>query len=86
MRTRQKYKELSHPSPNGNRLEALERDRAGQHSIRIKDQWRVCFRWTTECPEDVEIVAYQHPRGADLSLTSARRANCSRLPLGLEAH
>lgn len=45
-------------SPPGNRLEALERDRAGQHSIRINDQWRVCFRWTAEGPEDVEIVDY----------------------------
>lgn len=45
-------------SPPGNRLEALECDRAGQHSIRINDQWRVCFRWTTEGPEDVEIVDY----------------------------
>lgn len=45
-------------SPPDNRLEALERDRAGQHSIRINDQWRVCFRWTTEGPEDVEIVDY----------------------------
>ncbi|MGH8320272.1 MAG: type II toxin-antitoxin system RelE/ParE family toxin [Steroidobacteraceae bacterium] len=45
-------------SPPGNRLEALKRDRAGQHSIRINDQWRVCFRWTTEGPEDVEIVDY----------------------------
>lgn len=45
-------------SPPGNRLEALERDRAGQHGIRINDQWRVCFRWTAEGPEDVEIVDY----------------------------
>lgn len=45
-------------SPPGNRLEALQGDRAGQHSIRINDQWRVCFRWTNEGPEDVEIVDY----------------------------
>ena len=45
-------------SPPGNRLEALERDRKGQHSIRINDQWRVCFRWTPQGPEDVEIVDY----------------------------
>lgn len=45
-------------SPPGNRLEALERDRSGQHSIRINDQWRVCFRWTAAGPEDVEIVDY----------------------------
>jgi toxin HigB-1 len=45
-------------SPPGNRLEALKRDRAGQHSIRINDQFRVCFKWTEGGPEDVEIVDY----------------------------
>jgi toxin HigB-1 len=45
-------------SPPGNRLEALEGDRAGQYSIRINDQWRVCFRWTKAGPADVEIVDY----------------------------
>ena len=45
-------------SPPGNRLELLTGDRAGQHSIRINDQWRVCFRWTATGPEDVEIVDY----------------------------
>ena len=45
-------------SPPGNRLEALEGDRIGQHSIRINDQWRVCFRWTDTGPEDIEIVDY----------------------------
>ena len=44
--------------PPGNRLEALKGDRAGQHSIRINDQYRVCFRWTAAGPEDVEIVDY----------------------------
>jgi proteic killer suppression protein len=44
--------------PPGNRLEALKRDREGQHSIRINDQWRICFRWTNEGPVDVEIVDY----------------------------
>jgi toxin HigB-1 len=44
--------------PPGNRLEKLRGDRAGQHSIRINDQWRICFRWTTAGPEDVEIVDY----------------------------
>ena len=39
-------------------LEALAGDRAGQHSIRVNDQFRVCFRWTTEGPQDVEIVDY----------------------------
>ena len=41
-----------------NRLEALRGDRAGQHSIRINAQWRVCFRWADEGPCDVEIVDY----------------------------
>jgi toxin HigB-1 len=45
-------------SPPGNRLEALAADRAGQYSIRINDQWRVCFRWTKAGPADVEIVDY----------------------------
>jgi len=44
--------------PPGNRLEALAGDRKGQHSIRISDQWRICFRWTPEGAEDVEIVDY----------------------------
>ena len=42
--------------PPGNRLEALKGDRAGQHSIRINQQWRICFRWTDAGPEEVEIV------------------------------
>jgi toxin HigB-1 len=45
-------------SPPGNRLERLEHDRKGQWSIRINDQWRVCFRWTPDGPADVEIVDY----------------------------
>jgi proteic killer suppression protein len=44
--------------PPGNRLEALVGDRAGQHSIRIHDQWRVCFRWDGRDAHDVEIVDY----------------------------
>lgn len=44
--------------PPGNRLEALKGDRAGQHSIRVNDQFRVCFRWTAAGAEDVEIVDY----------------------------
>ena len=47
-------------APRGNRLEALKGDRLGQFSIRINDQWRVCFRWTERGPENVEIVDY-HP-------------------------
>ena len=45
-------------SPPGNRLEVLGGDRRSQHSIRINDQWRICFRWTDAGPEDVEIVDY----------------------------
>jgi proteic killer suppression protein len=45
-------------SPPGNRLEALKGDRAGQHSIRINDQSRICFRWHEGGVEDVEIVDY----------------------------
>ena len=45
-------------SPPGNRLEKLERDRLGQHSIRINDQWRICFVWTDTGPSEVEIVDY----------------------------
>ncbi len=45
-------------APPGNRLEALSGNRRGQHSIRINDQWRLCFRWTPEGAEDVEIVDY----------------------------
>jgi toxin HigB-1 len=44
--------------PPGNRLEKLKGDRANSYSIRINDQWRICFRWTTAGPEDVEIVDY----------------------------
>jgi toxin HigB-1 len=44
--------------PPGNRLEALKGDRLGQHSIRINDQFRVCFRWADGHVEDVEIVDY----------------------------
>ncbi len=45
-------------SPPGNRLEALKNDRKGQHSIRVNDQWRVCFVWTENGPKNVEIVDY----------------------------
>ena len=45
-------------SPPGNRLEALKGDRAGQYSIRINDQLRICFRWADSGVEDVEIVDY----------------------------
>lgn len=44
--------------PPGNRLEALTSSRKGQHSIRVNDQWRICFRWTDHGPEDVEMIDY----------------------------
>ena len=44
--------------PPGNRLEKLSGDRAGQRSIRVNDQWRICFRWTKAGPEDVSITDY----------------------------
>lgn len=46
-------------APPANRLESLSGSRKGQHSIRINDQWRICFVWTKEGPEDVEIVDYR---------------------------
>lgn len=64
--TRQKLKYLDAAtdlrdlkSPPGNRLEALRGDRVGQHSIRINDQWRICFRWVDGGAEEVEIVDYR---------------------------
>jgi proteic killer suppression protein len=45
-------------APPGNRLEALSGERAGQHSMRINDQWRLCFVWTEQGPTQVEIVDY----------------------------
>ena len=44
--------------PPGNRLEALSGDRQGQHSIRVNDQWRICFVWTAAGPTEIEIVDY----------------------------
>ena len=44
--------------PPGNRLEALRRDRRGQHSIRVNDQYRLCFVWTDDGPHDVEFTDY----------------------------
>lgn len=48
--------DLRHPP--GNRLERLSGNRKGQHSIRINDQWRICFKWKSGQAEDVEIVDY----------------------------
>jgi proteic killer suppression protein len=45
-------------APPGNRLEALKGDRAGQYSIRVNDQFRICFVWTSEGPIDVELTDY----------------------------
>jgi proteic killer suppression protein len=45
-------------SPPGNRLELLQGDRSGQYSIRINEQWRICFEWTAAGPTQVEIVDY----------------------------
>ena len=45
-------------APPGNRLEALRGNRIGQYSIRVNDQFRLCFRWTAAGPEDVELVDY----------------------------
>ena len=49
---------VSLKAPPGNRLEALVGNRKGQHSIRINDQWRVCFVWIDKGPKNVEIVDY----------------------------
>lgn len=56
MHAAQKLDDLRNPP--GNRLEILKGDRAGQHSIRINDQFRICFRWFEGHAEDVEIVDY----------------------------
>lgn len=45
-------------APSGNRLEALQGDREGQHSIRINERWRICFVWSDDGPAQVEIVDY----------------------------
>ena len=49
---------LSLTSPPGNRLERLSGNRAGQHSIRINDQWRICFEWSNDHAYEVEITDY----------------------------
>ena len=45
-------------APPSNMFEALKRDRLGQHSIRVNDQYRICFRWTDDGPAEVEVVDY----------------------------
>ena len=47
-------------APPGNRLEKLKEERAGQYSIRVNDQWRVCFVWANSGPAEVEIVDYHY--------------------------
>jgi addiction module HigA family antidote len=59
-------------SPPGNHLEVLKGDRKGQQSIRINDQWRICFRWTTAGPEDVEIADY-HGRSMAMRIRNGMR-------------
>jgi toxin HigB-1 len=44
--------------PPGNRLEKLKGDRVGSYSVRINQQWRICFRWTAAGPDDIEIIDY----------------------------
>ena len=56
--------------PPGNRLEKLSGNREGQHSIRVNDQWRICFRWTKAGPEDVEITD-DHIRGEAMTAALA---------------
>lgn len=85
-------------SPPGNRLEALQGDRAGQYSIRINDQWRICFRWTPEGAEEVEICDYHQrafstqdprPRIKDMARISTHPGEILKEeflePLGLSA-
>ncbi len=52
-------------SPAGNRLEKFKGDRAGQHSIRINDQWRICFSWRADGPYEVEITDCHCRRDSD---------------------
>jgi addiction module HigA family antidote len=57
--------------PPGNRLEALKGDRRGQHSIRVNDQWRVCFRWSDGDVYEVEIVDYHEVDGGAVTNTAS---------------
>jgi antitoxin HigA-1 len=72
----------------GNRLEALQGNRADQHSIRINDQWRICFRWGAKGPEDVAIVDYHRKRLVMARLRTHPGEILSEeflIPLGLSA-
>ena len=64
-------------SPPGNRLEALEGDLAGKHSIRINDQWRIVFRWTDAGPEDVEIIDYHQYCVSEIRIISTHQSTSS---------
>lgn len=62
-------------SPPGSRLEALRGNRHGQWSVRINDQWRVCFRWTARGPAEVEIVDYHFESYGSHARTSRRNSS-----------
>lgn len=64
--------------PPGNQREALKRNRAGQHGIRINDQWRVCFRWRESDAYDVEIVDYHGSLDEERTGRTTRRPLCPR--------
>ena len=64
--------------PPSHRLEALHGDREGQHSIRINDQWRVCFFWTEQGAMEIDIADY-HRGSAPSRSSPSRRANFARL-------
>jgi plasmid maintenance system killer protein len=66
---------LSQVLPSSNRLEALKGDRKGQWSIRINDQWRICFEWRDGNAEQIEIVDYHRDR---LTLFNQERAGALR--------
>ena len=79
--------------PPGNRLEKLRGARAGRYSIRINQQWHICFRWTTAGPEDIEIVDYHQRGGHDMSTTAMAPVHPGEVlaeeylaPLGVTQH
>ena len=67
--------------PPGNRLEALAGDRLGQHSIRINDEWRVCFVWTPAGAEDVEILDYHLLKGKAKETKEGTQMNKAHAPI-----
>ena len=79
--------------PPGNRPEKLHGDRAGRYSIRINQQWRICFRWTAAGPEDIEIVGYHQRGGHDMGITAMAPVHPGEVlaeeylaPLGVTQH